>query len=890
MSTVIGLLTERDARGLSEYIESLKDVQDEHDVNTYKPNRPETEGESLTAPTDDEGPDSRRPPRIRTGSHESSKSVELEELNRADSEGNTPVHFAVTSNLECLDVLLSEPSIAVNSPNTSGATPLHIAAAEADMAIVKRLIRAGANAQVADSEGKRPADCATDPEIRAYLTEQIAVPRPVPPKRKSSHLIELESQLPQDFNTLKALCIDLVVSQSVFQARCKETVRQLLEEKHVALHKNRLLEAAAGIQDKETSERFIDQLHSLQDHIEKQANTISYLETSLQLFEYAAAQQDEYYRKNMADLTKQHHSQLQAIMRRSEETESSFMAYQKAHSLETAELQRLRTESNLQDKARETMPRSTAIPAEQRTLLAETQTLRKQLSDVIAEKVAVDERLKLTEKLKALSEEETVALREDMGKLRQRMQQEVLKQLQTTREAKDDVDESSGNIVFIRGEGGQKRLKGGTREKLLERLIDPAVHDHHFQETILLTHGSFMSTGEMLEAILAKYREIAKGKDEEASLQSPILLRIVNLLKFWIEHHWRDFEDDENLKKVLGDFIEDSFKESKMGLGLRIAFERKTSEVMESEDLLPVAPKPLLPKFLAKRYSQDVSSSLMSGSSKTLSILADKPSGWVPFGGGKGSKVLEGVEEVKLRFLDLEAIELARQLTLLEFDLFKSIRSSEYLDLNWIGDNRETDAPNILRMTRWSNHVVQWLVTEIVTAKDNVKTRAAVFEKTVALGQALDKLKNFNGVKEIVAALQTSSVYRLKKTKEAVSSKYMRMYDELVKSVSSELNYKHLRAAIRASDPPLIPFPGLYQGDLVFIDTCQKNKIDGGLINYQKLESISRTLMELEAYQQVPFALEPITEIQDYIRNHVNLDDDQAYNASLACEAKPGAS
>ncbi|TPX55448.1 hypothetical protein PhCBS80983_g05300 [Powellomyces hirtus] len=807
---------------------------------------------------------------------------------QSTSDGKTPLHVAASTSLECVEVLLAQPSIKVDSQDSTGSTPLHLAAAASELGIVKRLIEAGGNVRAVNVHGNRPIDYAKSTEVHAYLTEQMAA-TPVPPQRKSSHLIELEAELPQEIESLRALCIDLIVSQSVFQARCKETIRQLIEEKHVALHKNRLLEQAAGIQDKETSERFIDQLHYFQDQNEKQANTIAYLETSIQLFEYAAAQQDEYYRKNMTDLTKQHNEQLQAIFRRNAETEKAFLAYQTAHSEDLAELARLRIEVESGTKSKSGTAKGAAGSLET-ALQAEVHTMRKDMATLVAEKLTLEERLKLNEKLKAMSEAENVTLRDDMGKLRKLMQEEVVKQMHAAREEQDEMDESSGNILFNRGEGGQKRLKGGAPEKLLERLMDPTVHDHHYQQTILLTHTMFISTKQLLDSIIAKYREVAADKSDEMRLESPILLRIINLLKFWIEHHWADFADDPALKDTLESFIKESFEDGKMGSGLRIAFAEKV--VKESAlDMAPsTAPKPILPKALAKRYSMD------SGSSSTMSnrttllmgmniIPMERPNPWTPFGGK--SKVSEGSEEIKLKLLDFEPLELARQLTLMEFELFKAIRSREYLDLAWMKETKETEAPNILRMTRWSNHVVQWIVTEIVSVKDTVKSRAAAFERVVMLGQALSKLRNFNGVKEIVAALQTASVYRLKKTKEAIGSKYMRTYDELVRLVSSELNYKNMRAKIRDADPPLIPFPGLYQGDLVFLDTCQKNKLEGGsLINYHKLESIARSLMELEAYQQVSYPLEPVPEIQEYIRSYQLLDDDQAYNASLLCEPK----
>ncbi|KAJ3178221.1 hypothetical protein HDU87_003773 [Geranomyces variabilis] len=828
----------------------------------------------------------------------------LVDVNQPDPvNGRTPLHAAAAaSSLECVGILLAQarcqkvfsPSVKVDAQDATGSTALHIAVASSQTAIARKLLEAGASVRMPNVHGNRPLDYAKDPELQALL-ECMPAPavRTTDPQdqRKSSQILEIYSELPEGVESLRSLCVDLIVSQSVFQARCKETIRQLVEEKHVALHKNRLLEQAAGIQDKETGERFIDQLHFLQDQNEKQANTIAYLETSIQLFEYAAAQQDEYYRTNMTDLTKQHNEQLQAIFRRNAETEKAFLAYQNAYSEDLAELARFRGELGS-----DRLGRASGIT--ESAAHADAQKLRKKLAAAVAEKLAVEERLKMNEKLKAMSEAENLTLREDMGKLRKLMQEEVLKQLQSAREERDEMDESSGNILFIRGDGGQKKLKGAAPDKLLERLVDPSVHDHHYQQTIILTHAMFISTKALLAAILAKYREFWAEKSDELRAQSPVLLRIINLLKFWIEHHWGDFADDPDLKASLAAFIAEYFEDGKMGSGLRIAFrERDASTDSKEDSVANVAPKPILPRILAKRYSTDASAPSTNSTRNTLLLGmgmgamgigvpgADRPSGWTPFGGR--AKLPEGSEEVKLKLVDFEPLELARQLTLMEFDLFKAIRSKEYLDLAWMKDSKETDAPNILRMTRWSNHVVQWIVSEIVSGKDSTKYRAGLFERVIMLGQSLYKLRNFNGVKEVVAALQTASVYRLKKTKEAISSKYMRVYDELVRLVSSELNYKAMRAKIRAADPPLIPFPGLFQGDLVFLDACQKNKLEGGnLINYQKLESISRSLMELEAYQQVAYPLEPVGEIQEYIRSYRTLDDDEAYNASLACEAK----
>jgi hypothetical protein len=70
------------------------------------------------------------------------------------------------------------------------------------------------------------------------------------------------------------------------------------------------------------------------------------------------------------------------------------------------------------------------------------------------------------------------------------------------------------------------------------------------------------------------------------------------------------------------------------------------------------------------------------------------------------------------------------------------------------------------------------------------------------------------------------------------------------------------------------------------LETCGKDILEGGMINFQKFQKIGSYVLELETYQNVPYHLQPVEEIHMMIKTFPGLDDDNAYGLSLICEPR----
>jgi len=92
------------------------------------------------------------------------------DANKNTHRGFTPLHFAVRNGCtDCVLLLAEQAPSSVNLVDSRGRSPLHMAVAAADIAMVQALLRAGANARLRDKKGRVPLDHLSrrDPQRRA---------------------------------------------------------------------------------------------------------------------------------------------------------------------------------------------------------------------------------------------------------------------------------------------------------------------------------------------------------------------------------------------------------------------------------------------------------------------------------------------------------------------------------------------------------------------------------------------------------------------------------------------------------------------------------------------------------------------------------------------------
>jgi len=414
-------------------------------------------------------------------------------------------------------------------------------------------------------------------------------------------------------------------------------------------------------------------------------------------------------------------------------------------------------------------------------------------------------------------------------------------------------------IIFAleTSDNGIPLIRAATLEKLVEKLTHHESVDADFVYEFLLTFRCFTTTHQVLKLLKERYNtpnpvNLTDSK-EIASFQSgyvkPMRLRISNVLKKWLEDHWYDFLEDSTLLNDLKSFL-DEMKHSGMeasASALHKAIQKKQEgKRKESESSSKSRPDPIEPDM-----------KLLTSLESTLQILAFNP------------------------------LEIARQLTLIEFDSYVKIQPRECLGQHWSKKERQHKAENVVSLIQRFNKVSQWVTSTIVQI-DNVKSRAEVLIKFIEVAEHMNKLNNISGMMQVAAGLRHSSIHRLKRTWAAVPSKRLKAWDEIVQLLDPYSNYSSLRNRMKTSPPPLLPYLGMFLTDFTFIEDGNPDDMSG-LINFDKWRRLATSVKELVHFQDTPYNFVPLPILQAFLlAGGEYVDESMVYQMSLKIEPRQG--
>ncbi|KAK0621483.1 ras guanine nucleotide exchange factor domain-containing protein [Bombardia bombarda] len=403
-------------------------------------------------------------------------------------------------------------------------------------------------------------------------------------------------------------------------------------------------------------------------------------------------------------------------------------------------------------------------------------------------------------------------------------------------------------------------VKGGSLLALVEQLTRHDKLDSNFNNTFLLTYRSFTSARELFEMLVKRFAiqppegltqpEYEMWRDGKQKL---IRFRVVNILKNWFDNFWMEDQSDET-KQLIRDvynFAKDTVK---------------STETPGSGPLMAVLDQRLNGKEVGSRRM-------------IQTVNQNTPAPIMP----KNMK--------KLKFLDIDVVEFARQLTIIESRLYGKIKPTECLNKTWqkkVAEGEPEPAPNVKALILHSNQMTNW-VAEMILAQTDVRKRVVVIKHFVAVADKCRTLNNFSTLTSIISALGTAPIARLKRTWDQVPQRIHATLETMRKLMASTKNFGEYREALHVANPPCIPFFGVYLTDLTFIEDGIPSLIKKtNLINFAKRAKTAEVIRDIQQYQNVAYSLQAVPELQDYILSNMQAAGDvhEMYDKSLQIEPR----
>ncbi|KAJ9102361.1 hypothetical protein QFC21_002761 [Naganishia friedmannii] len=432
-----------------------------------------------------------------------------------------------------------------------------------------------------------------------------------------------------------------------------------------------------------------------------------------------------------------------------------------------------------------------------------------------------------------------------------------------------------------------------TLQVLVEKLTPhDSMVNAEYSETFFATFRFFTTSSDFLEALELRFDTPPPIRMEmtpanitlwNSQKGDPIRLRVLNVLRNWLELHWKVDTDNAALPAMTM-FLEERLDK---------AFPNEVSRLMEMvKGYMSEKDKYQSPS--SRRFSRASSHSRFSQGSFSPMIAINMdllpPTPPLPLIDRRVSNTLKrGIKSIQVT--DLNALELARQLTLMESKLFCDIKPEQLLEVGQKKSDSLTAASTV------SNQITGW-VAESILGEQDLRKRTSLLKYFIKVANRCLDLSNFSTLFAILAGLNSSTILRLKRTWDGLPAKYKQIMDTLRHIIEHTKNHSNYRNRLRSIEPPALPFLGLILTDITFTKEGNPNYKPSPrdpsvkLVNFDKYIKLGRIAMDFQKYQTL-YNLVIVNDVQIWL-SHVLTEKsstsvDALYRRSLLLEPRQGA-
>jgi len=239
-----------------------------------------------------------------------------------------------------------------------------------------------------------------------------------------------------------------------------------------------------------------------------------------------------------------------------------------------------------------------------------------------------------------------------------------------------------------------------------------------------------------------------------------------------------------------------------------------------------------------------------------------------------------------LSYLAPPAQEIARQLTLMDYDSFNSIPKEEFFA--WTAHKRHELSPHILQFIA-RHHAVEATVIGSIVQTVDLAERKEVISKWITITRFLNELRSYNMLAAVLQGLSSSVVKRLSRTFGEMDGAFTDLLARLAELFAKPAAYL---AVVAKAKPPCIPSLREHLAELLLIARDNPSAADSEVVNFRRRRIEYQQVSMLMGMQGVTYNLLAVRKMQEplqgaHARNSETSVQEQLHQ-SKACE--PGGS